>query len=94
MNGRQKMAADYNQGFLQLQTLTQNYSWRFPIVVHQEDDRLLEVPPPRKGNRQGRTARAKISAAPRGSIPTTLGGRLPPVSILSLREFGLRVLRK
>ena len=28
-----QMAADYNQGFLQLQTLTQNYSWRFPSVA-------------------------------------------------------------
>jgi hypothetical protein len=41
-----------------------------------------------------RTPRAKVST-PRGrSVPTTLGGRLPPVSILSRREFGLRVLRK
>jgi hypothetical protein len=28
-----QMAADYNQGFLQLHTLTQNYSWRFPSVA-------------------------------------------------------------
>jgi hypothetical protein len=36
----------------------------------------------------------KIST-PRGrSVPTTLGGRLPPVSILSRREFGLRALKK
>jgi hypothetical protein len=32
--------------------------------------------------------------ASNGSVPVTLGGRLPPVSILSRREFGLRVLRK
>jgi hypothetical protein len=30
----------------------------------------------------------------KGSIPTTLGGKLPPVSVLARREFGLRVLRK
>jgi hypothetical protein len=29
-----------------------------------------------------------------GSIPTTLGGKLPPVSVLSRREFGLRALRR
>ena len=36
----------------------------------------------------------KVSTAAKGSIPTTLGGKLPPISILSRREFGLRVLRK
>jgi hypothetical protein len=36
----------------------------------------------------------KIST-PRGrSVPTTLGGRLPPVSILSRREFGLRTAKR
>jgi hypothetical protein len=39
-------------------------------------------------------ARAKVSTAHKGSIPTTLGGRMPPVSVLARREFGLRVLRK
>jgi hypothetical protein len=34
---------------------------------------------------EARVARAKVSA-----IPTTLGGKLPPVSILSRREYGLR----
>jgi hypothetical protein len=42
-----------------------------------------------------RVARAKVSATkPDGSIPTTLGGKLPPVSVLSRREFGLRALRR
>ena len=41
-----------------------------------------------------RVPRAKVSTAAKGSIPTTLGGNLPPISILSRREFGLRVLRK
>jgi hypothetical protein len=45
--------------------------------------------------RAPRVARARISATkPDGSIPVTLGGRLPPVSVLSRREFGLRQLRK
>jgi hypothetical protein len=44
--------------------------------------------------RKQRELRARISTAARGDIPTTLGGRMPPVSILSRREFGLRVLRK
>jgi hypothetical protein len=48
------------------------------------------LPPPR----QARAARAMVSHASKGSVPTTLGGRLPPVSVLSRREFGLRVLRK
>jgi hypothetical protein len=37
---------------------------------------------------------AKVSTAAKGSIPTTLGGKLPPISVLSRRQFGLRVLRK
>lgn len=41
-----------------------------------------------------RVARALISTAAKGSIPTTLGGKLPPVSVLARREFGLRVLRR
>jgi hypothetical protein len=41
-----------------------------------------------------RVARALVSTAHKGSIPTTLGGKMPPVSVLSRREFGLRVLRK
>ena len=50
-------------------------------------DGLASPPPKRK-------RRAKVSTAAKGSVPTTLGGKLPPVSILSRREFGLRVLRK
>jgi hypothetical protein len=50
-----------------------------------------EEPKPRKP----RVARAKISATkPDGTIPVTLGGKLPPVSVLSRREFGLRALRR
>jgi hypothetical protein len=45
--------------------------------------------------RQPRQPRAKISAVkPDGTIPVTLGGKLPPVSVLSRREFGLRALRR
>jgi hypothetical protein len=47
------------------------------------------APPQRK-----RQARAMVSTAHKGTIPTTLGGRLPPVSILARREFGLRQLRR
>jgi hypothetical protein len=49
------------------------------------------APAPR---RKVRVARAKVSAAAKGSIPTTLGGRLPPVSVLSRREFGMRALKR
>jgi hypothetical protein len=49
------------------------------------------VPNPRKP----RQPRAKISATkPDGSIPVTLGGKLPPLSVLARREFGLRVLAR
>jgi hypothetical protein len=41
-----------------------------------------------------RKPRRKVSTAAKGTIPTTLGGKLPPVSILSRREFGLRTLRR
>jgi hypothetical protein len=34
-----------------------------------------------------RVPRAKVSTAAKGSIPTTLGGKLPPISILSRREL-------
>jgi hypothetical protein len=37
----------------------------------------------------------KMISTPRGrSVPTTLGGRLPPVSILSRRAYGLRQLKE
>jgi hypothetical protein len=41
-----------------------------------------------------RGGQRKVSTARGRNVPTTLGGRLPPVSILSRREYGLRVLRK
>jgi hypothetical protein len=44
--------------------------------------------------RKARTARAKVSAVSKGVIRTTLGGKLPPVSVLSRREFGLRAARR
>jgi hypothetical protein len=47
-----------------------------------------------KPKRKPRQARAKVSAAARGVVPTTLGGRLPPVSVLARREFGLRQVRR
>jgi hypothetical protein len=49
---------------------------------------------PDVGKRKPRVARAKVSKAPRGSVPVTLGGRMPPVSVLARREWGLRALRK
>jgi hypothetical protein len=56
------------------------------------DPDRIDGPPP--APKQTRVARRKVSSAAKGSVPTTLGGKLPPVSILSRREFGLRVLRK
>jgi hypothetical protein len=54
-------------------------------------DRASDADPPKK---KPRVARAKVSAASKGVIPTTLGGKLPPVSVLARREFGLRALRR
>ena len=56
------------------------------------DPDRIDGPPP--APKQTRVARRKVSTAAKGSVPTTLGGKLPPVSILSRREFGLRVMRK
>jgi hypothetical protein len=46
--------------------------------------------------RRPRVARAKVSAASKGSVPTVLGGRLPPLAALvgRRREFGIRALRR
>jgi hypothetical protein len=44
--------------------------------------------------RTRRIPRAKVSAAAKGSVPVTLGDKLPPVSVLARREFGLRMLRR
>jgi hypothetical protein len=55
------------------------------------------APPPMRmpdPERQRQRARAKVSTASKGSVPVSLGGRLPPVSVLSRREFGLRALRR
>jgi hypothetical protein len=49
------------------------------------------TPKPRKP----RQRRAKISATkPDGTIPVTLGGKLPPVSVLARRAFGLRQVKR
>ena len=59
-------------------------------VIRERDRKLDKVATPRKP----RVARAKVSATrPDGSIPVTLGGKLPPRSVLSRRAYGLRALR-
>jgi hypothetical protein len=63
-----------------------------PVIAKREsrDDKAVA---PRE--RKRREPRAKISATkPDGTIPVTLGGKLPPVSVLARREFGLRALRR
>jgi hypothetical protein len=51
--------------------------------------------PEKRGTYKRRKPRAMISATkPDGTIPVTLGGKLPPVSVLARREFGLRALRR
>jgi hypothetical protein len=60
-------------------------------IVNGSDAEAPQEPTARKP----RQPRAKISATkPDGTIPVTLGGKLPPVSVLSRREFGLRALRR
>jgi hypothetical protein len=45
--------------------------------------------------RQPRQRRARISETkPDGTIPVTLGGKLPPVSVLARRAFGLRQVKR
>jgi hypothetical protein len=59
-----------------------------------DPERSDGLAPPQKEPRVRRTPRAMVSSAKKGDVPVTLGGKLPPVSILSRREFGLRVLRR
>jgi hypothetical protein len=62
-----------------------------PVIEQRESDfdkAEIKRPPPKP--RKLRVARAKVSATRLdGSIPATLGGKLPPVSVLARREFGL-----
>jgi hypothetical protein len=64
----------------------------FPLDPDREDGLARPPPPPKPKRRVARGA--MVSAADRGSVPTVIGGRPPPVSILSRREYGLRQLRK
>jgi hypothetical protein len=78
------------------QALAENWKPESPgrggalVAPIEKDDALRE-----KRGTYKRRPRAMISATkPDGTIPTTLGGKLPPVSVLSRREYGMRVLRK
>jgi hypothetical protein len=44
--------------------------------------------------RKKRQPRALVSSVKNGEVPVQLGGRPPPVSILSRREFGMRAIRR
>jgi hypothetical protein len=62
------------------------------LKVAEEPRRLIPYAGKEKPKRK---RHAKISKTrPDGTIPTTLGGKLPPVPVLSRREFGLRALRR
>lgn len=61
-------------------------------------ERNIALPEPPEPTRRRRPQR-KVSTAAPGSVPCVLGGRTPPLSILSnqrstRREFGLRTLRQ
>jgi hypothetical protein len=65
------------------------------LIASPDNPELAKEPNPPPPKRKPRVRRAKISATkPDGSIPTTLGGKLPPVSVLARRQFGLRALRR
>jgi hypothetical protein len=65
------------------------------LVVPLDDGTTVEVETGPKPSRKPRQPRAKIShTKPDGSIPVTLGGKLPPKSVLARREFGLRQVRR
>jgi hypothetical protein len=74
----------------------QSLSEKGELIAPPDNPELAEPKPKRKS----RQPRQRISATkPDGSIPTTLGGKLPPISILSnargtRREFGLRQVRR
>jgi hypothetical protein len=57
--------------------------------THAGEAAQAEVPP-----RKRRQPRALVSSVKNGEIPVQLGGRPPPVSILSRREFGMRAIRR
>jgi hypothetical protein len=64
-----------------------------PELIAQPEGGMPEPKPKQK--RQPRMPRARISETKLdGSVPVTLGGKLPPVSVLARREFGLRVLAR
>jgi hypothetical protein len=60
------------------------------LIAPAEDSNSKPTPiePEPKPKRQPRMPRAKISETKLdGSVPVTLGGKLPPVSVLARREF-------
>ena len=63
------------------------------LNVAEEPERRL-IPYAGKEKPEPRKRRAISATKPDGSIPVTLGGKLPPVSVLARREFGLRALRR
>lgn len=63
------------------------------LKVAEEPERRL-IPYAGKEKPEPRKRRAISATKPDGSIPVTLGGKLPPVSVLARREFGLRALRR
>jgi hypothetical protein len=74
------------------QELAQNWKPRSADPWGSKDAESAISRPAVKPRRQ---KRVKISATkPDGSIPTTLGGKLPPQSVLARREWGLRALRR
>jgi hypothetical protein len=59
-----------------------------------DEERRGKPRDPDQKPRKPRQARAKVSSVTKGDVPVTLGGALPPVSVLARREFGLRVLSR
>jgi hypothetical protein len=60
------------------------------VVVNGGEGAEAEV----KRARKPRQPRALVAQVRKGEVPVQLGGRPPPVSILSRREYGMRQLRK
>jgi hypothetical protein len=84
------------------EALAENWKPKSPgangaIIAPPDNPELSRQPEPKQTRRpyKRREPRAKISETKLdGSVPVTLGGKLPPVSVLSRREFGLRVLAR
>jgi hypothetical protein len=63
-----------------------------PVIAKRDAalDKAVAAPKPTRK----RVPRVRVSAATHGGVPVQLGGRTLPTSILSRREYGMRLLKR